>query len=120
MEEIRINDLKDKKTSFIAEIRWDVTPKVFMCQGQYSGPKNDAMPDNINGYMLYVDLVEEKPALFIMKNSYAQSRTVGYIVDAPEELLRDAMNCAEGACVSGMYPLSEKLVAWLKKEFGLL
>jgi hypothetical protein len=119
MEEISINDLKDKKESFIKEIRWDVTPRVFMSQGRYSGAKADDVPDNIDGYMLYVDLMEEKPVLFIMKNRYSQSKTVGYITDVPEELLRDAMNCEEGECVAGMYPLSEKLEAWLKKEFGL-
>ncbi len=119
MEEIDINDLKDKKQSFIAEIRWDVTPKMFMSPGQHSGPKADDMPDDISGYMLYVDLIDEKPALFIMKNGFSQSKTVGFIKNIPEELLRDSMNCEEGDCVADMYPLSEKLEAWLKKEFGL-
>lgn len=119
MEVININDLKDKKESFINEIRWDLTPRAFMSQGQYSGAKADDVPDNIDGYMLYVDLMEGKPALFIMKNRFSQSRTVGFIKDVPEELLRDSMNCTEGECVADMYPLSEKLEAWLKKEFGL-
>ncbi|MBI4825810.1 MAG: hypothetical protein HY807_05240 [Nitrospirae bacterium] len=119
MEDISINDLKDKKESFIDEIRWDVTPKVFMRQGQYSGKKADGAPDNINGFMLYIDLIEDKPALFIMKNQYSQSKTVGFIKDIPEKLLNDALKLKEAECVAGMYPLSEELEAWLRKELGV-
>lgn len=119
MEEISINDLKDKKESFINEIRWDVTPKVFMQQGQWSGQKPEGAPDNINGFMLYIDLVDDRPALFIMKNQYSQSRTVGYIKDIPEGLLQDALKLKKDESVSGMYPLSDELEAWLKKEFDV-
>ncbi|MDO8281682.1 MAG: hypothetical protein Q7U10_03500 [Thermodesulfovibrionia bacterium] len=119
MEDISINDLKDKKESFIDEIRWDVTPKVFMRQGQYSGKKADSGPDNIDGYMLYIDFVDDKPAVFIMKNHYSQSKTVGYIKDIPETLLQDALKLKQGESVAGMYPLSEELEAWLKKELNV-
>lgn len=119
MEEISINDLKDKKESFINQIRWDVTPRIFMRQGQPSGKKADNVPDNIEGFMLYIDFVDEKPALFIMKNHYSQSKTVGFIKDIPEGLLQDALKLKEFESVAGMFPLSEELEAWLKKEFGV-
>jgi hypothetical protein len=35
------------------------------------------------------------------------------------DLLKEAMNCTAAECVSGMYPLGERLENWLKKEFGL-
>ncbi|MBI4843885.1 MAG: hypothetical protein HY809_06125 [Nitrospirae bacterium] len=119
MEDISINELKDKKESFIKEIRWDVTPKLFMGQGTSSGRNQDGAPRNIDGYMLYVDAGDEKPALVIMKNRFTISRTVGIIKDAPEELLLDSVKCGEAESVAGMYPLSPKLEAWLKKEFGI-
>jgi hypothetical protein len=47
------------------------------------------------------------------------SNTVGYVADVPGDLLKEAMNCTATECISGMYPLGERLENWLKKEFGL-
>jgi hypothetical protein len=68
--------------------------------------------------MLYVELVDEKPAMVIMMLKPIVSKTVGYIDDIPGELLRESMNCASDECVQGMYPITGKLEQWLKKEFG--
>ena len=71
------------------------------------------------GYMLYVDIINDIPALIVMQLKPLMSKTVGYITDIPENLLREAMQCSDSVCVAGMYPLTEKLEAWLKNEFGL-
>ena len=75
--------------------------------------------DTTYGYMLYVDLVHEKPALVIMQLKKVMSKSVGFVYDIPEHLLKESMNCTSSECIAGMYPLADSLVDWLKKEMGL-
>ncbi|MBI5049536.1 MAG: hypothetical protein HZC11_01335, partial [Nitrospirae bacterium] len=110
METFSINDLK-KSEKFLKQICWDITPKIFFSPVSAAGNK----PVNINGYMLYVDLVNDKPTLMIMRNRTVISRTVGYIEDVPEDLLKAALNCTKEECIGGMYPLTKALEDWLKK-----
>ena len=111
---VSIDKLKNNKY-FLENIRWDVTPKIFLETRAPSGEK----VDTTHGYMLYVDIVNKKPFLVIMQLKNMVSNTVGYIADVPEDLLKEAMNCTATECISGMYPLGERLENWLKKEFGL-
>ncbi len=112
-------DILKKSKYFIENIRWDVTPKVFLSPKSTSENVSKKSIDTTYGYMLYVDFINEKPVLVIMKLKYVISQTVGYVDDIPEDLLREAMRCTETECVAGMYPLSEKLKDWLKKALGL-
>ncbi|RJQ46676.1 MAG: hypothetical protein C4538_06290 [Nitrospiraceae bacterium] len=114
MEKVTLDKLKPSK-EFTENIRWDVTPKIFL------NPKN-AAGETVNvshGYMLYVDLVDNKPALVIMHMKDPLSKTVAYVTEMPEDLLKEAMNCPASECIGGMYPLTEKLQNWLKKELGI-
>ncbi|GBE06878.1 MAG TPA: hypothetical protein ENG95_03030 [Nitrospirae bacterium] len=112
-----INDLKVFK-DFRDNIRWDVTPKIFMQPRFTKQEDGSAVKVNIDGYMLYVDMVSDKLTLGIMRNTPSMSDTVGYLEDIPQDLLKEALNCTE-ECVAGMYPLTKDLEAWLKKELGL-
>lgn len=76
-------------------------------------------PDVSHGYMLYVDLVNEIPAVVIMDLSGRVSKTVGWIDGVPEDLLREAMHCESSECVAGMYPLTERLQRWIRNELGM-
>lgn len=114
MELLHINDLK-KFQGFIQDIRWDVTPNIFLNPDSGSGEEVDIT----HGYMLYVDVVNDIPALVIMQLKRIMSKTVGYIYDIPDELLKEATQCMDKECIGGMYPLSIGLEDWLKKEFGL-
>ncbi len=117
MRLLSINDLKQNK-SFIQGIRWDVTPKIFMSPSSAPRSESGKLIDITYGYMLYVDIVNEKPALMIMMLRRMMSQNVGYIIDVPEDLLRDAMNCKGPDCIGGMYPITGKLEDWLMKELG--
>jgi len=117
MLKLSINDLK-KSEKFIKNIRWDVTPKIFL-NPESAKDKDGKKADVTHGYMLYVDEVMHKPAVVIMQMKYMMSRTVGFIYDVPEDLLKDAMKKDDPESVAGMYPLTDKLKNWLKKQFGL-
>lgn len=111
---VSIDKLKNSKY-FLENIRWDVTPKIFLEPRSSSGD----VVDTTHGYMLYVDLVKDKPTLVIMQLKDIMSKTVGYVSDIPEDMLKEALNCIATECVSGMYPIGEKLEGWLKREFGI-
>ena len=113
-----ISDLKESG-KFLRNIRWDMTPKKFLVSDaslQESG--GDKSESSMIKYMLYVDVVYDKPALMIMRTRGSMSKTVGYVEDVPEDLLKEAMDCNKDECKSGMYPLTKELEAWLKKELA--
>jgi hypothetical protein len=112
---IKFDTLKESR-DITKEIRWDVTPKIFLDPGAASG---DELVDIIHGYMLYIDLVNDKPALVIMQLKRIMSKTVGYVYDVPEDLMKESMNCSSSECIGGMYPLAKSLEDWLKKEMKL-
>jgi hypothetical protein len=114
---LSIYALKESK-HFIENIRWDVTPKIFL-EPQVAQDETGGSIDATHGYMLYVDLVNDKPALVIMQMKDMMSKTVGYVGDIPEDLLGEAMHCTESECVGGMYPLTDRLENWLKEKLGL-
>lgn len=119
MESFSIKDLRESK-KFLDNLRWDMTPKILFeprFPRAENGPEKTTF--NIAGNMFYVDIVLNKPTLVIMRNRSTMSKTVGYVEDVPEDLLRAAMNCSAEECIAGMYPITKKLEDWLKKELGL-
>ncbi len=112
---ISINKLKDNQR-FLENVRWELTPKLFMNPRSSPG---DKPADITRGYMLYVDMVNNKPTLVIMQLKRMMSETVGYVSGVPEDLLREAMHCTGTECIAGMYPVTGKLEDWLKKELGV-
>ncbi|MEW6601257.1 MAG: DVU0772 family protein [Nitrospirota bacterium] len=118
MRLLTIDDIKRNKT-FIQGIRWDVTPKIFISPASAPRSELEKSVDITYGYMLYVDIVKNKPTLMIMMLKRMMSQNVGCVVDVPEELLQDAMNCKGPDCIAGMYPITGKLEDWLKKELGV-
>ncbi len=114
---IALNFEKIKSTkAFTESVRWDVTPKIFLAPR--TGPGTEQI-DLTYGFMLYIDMVDERPALAIMVLKPMLSKTAGYTHDIPDDMLKECMQCDTSECISGMYPITAKLEQWLKKEFGL-
>ena len=117
MEILNIEELKESEY-FIENIRWDITPKIFVDPSS-AGKESGEAADISYGYMFYIDLINEKPVLVIMQMRSAISKTVGYIRGVPEDLLREAIDCLDSECVVGMYPVPDKLTEWLKGKLGV-
>ncbi len=116
MEQFNIEELKESE-KFLQNIRWDITPRKFL---EPRLAKSKGIEDKTDEYMLYVDIVFNKPQVVIMRLREHMSKTVGYIGGVPEELLKEALNCDKEECKVGMYPLTSRLEEWLKKSLGLL
>jgi hypothetical protein len=113
---IALNFEKIKSTkAFTENIRWDVTPKIFL---EPSSGRGTETVDLTYGYMLYVDMVDERPDLAVMVLKPMISKSAGYTHDIPDDMLRECMQCGAGECISGMYPITERLEQWLKNEFS--
>ena len=114
MVPLSMEKVKDSP-GFIEDIRFDMTPKLFV--DPKSAPGEPA--DLSNGYFLYVDFKEKQPVIMVMQMRSIVCRTVAYITDVPEDLLKDALKCHPSNAPQGMYPLGDKLTAWLKKELNI-
>ncbi len=114
MEPIKYDLFKDSPL-IIEEIRWDFTPKMFVDPSSAPG---DKPADLTYGYMLYIDVMRDKPILAIMKMRPMMCKTVAYIVDFPEDKLQTSYQ-QKDAAAEGMYPMDEELKTWLKKEFNV-
>ena len=115
MEPLSIEKVK-VSPRFTEEIRFDMTPRLFVDPKSAPGDK----PANLShGYMLYIDLMENRPVVMVMQMKSIVCRSVGYITDVPDDLLKSAMESAGDECASGMYPLGDELTAWFKKELNI-
>jgi hypothetical protein len=118
MEHVSIHELKGKM-EFLDNIRWDISPKILLNpQLLYAGKNPGKENIDMDGYILYVEIINNTPVLVIMKNKYSMSVTVAYVTDVPEDLLRESVRCSPTECVAGMYPINQKLEDWLKKALG--
>ena len=115
MEPLSIEKVK-VSPGFIEDIRFDITPRLFV--DPKSAPGGEPA-DITHGYLLYIDLMKDRPVIMVMQMKPIICRSVAYITDAPEELLKSSMESAGSECAEGMYPLSEELVTWLKKELKI-
>lgn len=114
-----VDELKESE-KFLTSIQWDLTPKAFIAPGHIEHETGYVKAeDKILKYMLYVDLLDNKPIVMIMKIRGGSSATAGCIENVPEDLLKEALTCNAGECASGMYPLTAKLMDWLKRELGI-
>ena len=115
MEPLSIEKVK-VSPRFTEEIRFDMTPRLFVDPKSAPGGKP---ADLSHGYMLYIDLMETRPVVMVMQMKSIVCRSVAYITDVPEDLLKSAMESTGDEAAEGMYPLGDELTAWLKKEFNI-
>ena len=113
-------DRLGKMRVFLDNLRWDLTPEIiFKPRFIKPGEKCETAAET-QGFMFYIDYMEDiKPALMILKTYELRSKTIGAVEDVPEELLTNAVKREGVKDITGMYPIDEKLEAWLKKAMGL-
>lgn len=119
----KVLSLEDiKKEPFVIEhIRWDLQPKDLMeprCLMTEEGIKKR---EPIKGYIFYIDTIDKKPILFLMRHTAADyAETLAQIDEIPQELLIEAIEENKDKAYFGMYPINKKIEEWLKKELKVL
>ncbi len=115
---LKLSRLK-KNSVFMDNLRWDVTMEALFKPRFILSEKDCGLMKETQGFMFYIDWMDNHLNLMVMKTYEMRSKTVGQIEDAPEELLRNAVMKDGVKDMSGMYPIDEGVEAWLKKELGL-
>jgi hypothetical protein len=115
-----IASLKDLKADpYVARhIVWDFEPKQLM-QPVFCSTNKSAQ-DTITGYLFYIETMDEKPGLFLMRHtSNGCAETIAKIEEIPSDLISEAIAENADRAYGGMYPINSKIEGWLKKEFGI-
>jgi hypothetical protein len=116
-----IASLKDlKEDPYVARhIVWDFEPRQLM-QPCVCSAKAESTRDKITGYLFYIETMDEKPGLFLMRHTAnGCAETIAKIEEIPYNLLSEAMAENEDKKYGGMYPINSRIKSWLKNEFGI-
>lgn len=109
-----------KKDKYVIEhIIWDIEPKQLMEPHYIKKDDGEELRKEIKGYFFYIETMDEKPALFLMRHAatgYAE--TVAKADEIPDELLAEAIDENKDRGFFGMYPINKKVEDWLKKELA--
>ena len=109
-----------KNRIFMEHVRFDVTPEVIF-KPRFVRDSNDrGLIKETQGFMFYIDHMDDILNLMLMKTYNLTSKTVGYIQDVPRELLLNAVNMEGVKDMVGMYPIDGELESWLKGKLGIL
>jgi len=113
-----LNDIK-KSPDILEKIKWEVTPKMVM-EPRYQSKAEDLQKlKDISGYMFYIESQCEPPALMLLKVGKTDiTSTIGKVDEIPPELLRKAIENPVDQPANGMYPITDEIREWLKKELG--
>jgi hypothetical protein len=111
-----------KKESFVIEhIKWDLEPKDLMEPRSSITEEGVKTRKPIKGYVFYIDTMDKKPILFLMRHTAADyAETLAQIDEIPQELLLEAIEENKSKAYFSMYPINKKVEEWLKKELGVL
>lgn len=109
-----------KEPFIISNIRWDLEPKDMMeprCAITEEGLKKR---EPIKGYIFYIDAMEDRPRLFLMRHTAAEyAETLAEVEEIPQELLLKAIEENKDREYFKMYPINKDIEKWLKKELGI-
>lgn len=114
--------LKDlKKDPYVAQhIVWGFEPNQLMQPG-FGCDKAGSSKDKITGYLFYIETIDEKPGLFLMRHaSHGCAETIAKIEEIPQDLISEAISENAGKGYGGMYPINRKIEDWLKNAFGII
>lgn len=115
---LKLSRLKTHRV-FIENLRWDVTLELLFKPRFVRDSKDADLTKETQGFMFYIDYMDDHIALMLMKTYHMRSKTLDEIEDVPKELLLNAVEKPGVKPVVGMYPIDEHLEAWLKAELGL-
>jgi hypothetical protein len=116
---LKLSRLK-KNGVFMKHLRWDVTPEVLF-KPRFVRDKDDRdLIKETQGFMFYIDCMDDIVNLMVMKTYNLTSKTVGDVEGVPRELIMNAVRRKGVKDIMCMYPIDKALEAWLKKELGLI
>ncbi len=110
-----------KKEPYIVDhILWDLQPKDLMEPRRKVTEEGTKFRDEIKGYVFYIDTMDKRPQLFLMRHTAADfAETLAKIDEIPLELLLGAIEENKDKAYFSMYPINSRVKEWLRKELGI-
>ena len=110
-----------KKEPYIVDhILWDLQPKDLMEPRVKMTGERTEFRDEIKGYVFYIDTIDDRPQLFLMRHTAVDfAETLAKIDEIPLELLLGSIEENKDQAYFSMYPINSRVKAWLKKELGI-
>lgn len=119
-EILSLSDIK-KEAFVIEHIRWDIEPKDLMEPRCTVTEGVLQRRGAIKGYVFYIDTMDTKPLLFLMRHTAADyGETLAQIDEISQDLLLEAIEENKNKIYFNMYPINKKIEEWLKRELGVL
>jgi len=118
-EYLDLNGIKNEPY-VIEHILWELEPKDIMESKFKKTEQGVDKRGEIKGYIFYIETMGEEPILFLMRHTAVEfGETIAQINDIPIELLSKSVEETKDRHYFGMYPISNDVKAWLKKELGV-
>jgi hypothetical protein len=118
-EYLDLNGIKNEPY-VIEHILWELEPKDIMESKFKKTEQGVDKRGEIKGYIFYIETMGEEPILFLMRHTAVEfGETIAQINDIPKELLSKSVEETKDRHYFGMYPISNDVKAWLKKELGV-
>lgn len=115
---LSLGDIKNDKY-VVERIIWGFEPKRLMEPHKIKKDDGEEIRNEIKGYFFYIETMDEKPALFLMRHTaFGYAETVAKVDEIPDELLAEAIDENKDRGYFGMYPVNKKVEDWLKKELA--
>jgi hypothetical protein len=117
---LSLKDVKDEPF-FIEHILWDLDPAEMLEPRVLITAEGAKAKESIKGYVFYIDTMDTKPILFLMRHTAADyAETIAQIDEIPQDFLAEAVDENKGSMRFGMCRINKKVEDWLKKELGVL
>lgn len=115
---LSLGDIKNDKY-IIEHIIWGFEPKRLMEPHKIKKDDGEEIRNEIKGYFFYIETIDEKQALFLMRHTaFGYAETAAKVDEIPDELLAEAIDENKDRGYFGMYPINKKVEDWLKKELA--
>jgi hypothetical protein len=119
-DEILSLDQLKKEPYIVDHILWDLEPKDLMEPRLKVTEKRTELRGEIKGYVFYIDTIDKRPQLFLMRHTAVDfAETLAKIDEIPLELLLGSIEENKDKAYFSMYPINSSIKAWLRKELGI-
>ncbi|MFC1770096.1 DVU0772 family protein [Nitrospirota bacterium] len=119
MELLSLESMKSNEF-FMENIRFDVTPEdIFKTRHVRTEEEKEQANKETQGYSFYIESMQEPYAIIVMRTANLTSKAVGELIEAPQDLLKAAVEVKGVKEYCGMYPISQEIAEWLRAQLGL-
>ncbi len=122
IKEKKLKDILEQKGISPQEIRWDLTPQTACVTGIITNQEDlhrlEKEAEQKIGYYFLISVWDCHASLMLVENGKYGMTPICEVKEIPYDMLLKAVEEVGAINMSGLYPISSEVEAWLKKELG--